>query len=69
MNDIAEVEFETNLPLFFDRYDDSRPLGSFILIDPLSNATAAAGMISASVEINHESTTSKSEFCIHLAAG
>jgi len=47
MNDIAEVEFETNLPLFFDRYEDSRPLGSFILIDPISNATAAAGMISA----------------------
>ncbi len=57
MNDIAEVEFETNLPLFFDRYEDSRPLGSFILIDPLSNATAAAGMISSSIEINHESTT------------
>jgi bifunctional enzyme CysN/CysC/sulfate adenylyltransferase subunit 1 len=57
MNDIAEVEFETNLPLFFDRYEDSRPLGSFILIDPLSNATAAAGMISSSVEINHESAT------------
>ena len=47
MNDIAEVEFETNLPLFFDRYEGSRPLGSFILIDPISNATAAAGMISA----------------------
>jgi bifunctional enzyme CysN/CysC/sulfate adenylyltransferase subunit 1 len=59
MNDIAEVEFETNLPLFFDRYEDSRPLGSFILIDRLSNATAAAGMISASVEIEHESATPK----------
>jgi bifunctional enzyme CysN/CysC/sulfate adenylyltransferase subunit 1 len=59
MNDIAEVEFETNLPLFFDRYEDSRPLGSFILIDPLSNATAAAGMISAIAETNLESGTSK----------
>jgi sulfate adenylyltransferase large subunit len=47
MNDIAEVELQTNLPLFFDSYADSRPLGSFILIDPLSNATAAAGMITA----------------------
>jgi len=27
MNDIAEVEFETNLPLFFDRYEESRALG------------------------------------------
>jgi sulfate adenylyltransferase large subunit len=59
MNDIAEVEFETNLRLFFDRYEDSRPLGSFILIDPISNATAAAGMITAPVETNHGSGTSK----------
>ena len=58
MNDIAEVEFETNLPLFFDRYEESRPLGSFILINPLSNETAAAGMISARVETNCEPSTS-----------
>jgi bifunctional enzyme CysN/CysC/sulfate adenylyltransferase subunit 1 len=58
MNDIAEVEFQTNLPLFFDRYEDSRPLGSFIFIDPVSNATAAAGMISATNE-KAESHTSK----------
>ena len=50
MNDIAEVEFEANLPLFFDRYEDSRPLGSFILIDPLGNSTVAAAMISAAGE-------------------
>ncbi|HEX5282515.1 MAG TPA: sulfate adenylyltransferase subunit CysN [Bryocella sp.] len=50
MNDIADVEFETNLPLFFDNYEDSRSTGSFILIDPLSNATAAAGMISGPLE-------------------
>jgi bifunctional enzyme CysN/CysC/sulfate adenylyltransferase subunit 1 len=59
MNDIAEVEFETNLPLFFDRYEDNRALGSFILIDTLSNATAAAGMIMAPVEQNIESSASK----------
>ncbi len=50
MNDIAEVELHTNLPLFFDTYGDSRPLGSFILIDPVTNATVAAGMISAAVD-------------------
>jgi bifunctional enzyme CysN/CysC/sulfate adenylyltransferase subunit 1 len=50
MNDIAEVEFETNLPLFFDKYEDSRSTGSFILIDRANNGTVAAGMISASVE-------------------
>jgi bifunctional enzyme CysN/CysC/sulfate adenylyltransferase subunit 1 len=59
MNDIAEVEFETNVPLFFDRYEDSRPLGSFILIDTISNATAAAGMITAALDRKQEFVASK----------
>jgi sulfate adenylyltransferase subunit 1 len=45
MNDIATVELETSSPLFFDTYCHNRTTGSFILIDPLSNATLAAGMI------------------------
>ena len=45
MNGIALVELETSNPLFFDSYDQSRATGSFILVDPLSNATLAAGMI------------------------
>jgi sulfate adenylyltransferase subunit 1 len=45
MNGIAAVEFETNSPLFFDPYQRNRTMGSFILIDPLSNATVGAGMI------------------------
>jgi hypothetical protein len=45
MNDIATVEFETNSPLFFDAYQQNRTTGSFIVIDPLTNATLAAGMI------------------------
>ncbi len=45
MNDIALVEFEANVPLFFDVYAEDRTTGSFILIDPLSNATVGAGMI------------------------
>ena len=45
MNDIASVEFETHVPLFFDAYGDNRTTGSFILIDVLSNATVGAGMI------------------------
>jgi sulfate adenylyltransferase subunit 1 len=47
MNDIAYVEFETVSPLFFDPYTQNRITGSFILIDPISNATLAAGMIRA----------------------
>jgi bifunctional enzyme CysN/CysC/sulfate adenylyltransferase subunit 1 len=45
MNGIALVDVETSNPLFFDCYDRSRVTGSFILVDPLSNATVAAGMI------------------------
>jgi sulfate adenylyltransferase large subunit len=54
MNEIAEVEFETNLPLFFDAYRDSRWTGSLILIDGVTNATVGAGMIVAAVESSFE---------------
>ena len=49
MNDIACVEFESAAPLFFDPYDRNRALGSFILIDPISNATVGAAMIRANL--------------------
>ena len=45
MNDIAEVDFDSSLPLFFDPYTDSRNMGAFILIDPITNATVAAAML------------------------
>jgi hypothetical protein len=45
VNDIAAVEIETNRPLFFDSYEQNRTTGSFIVIDPLTNATLGAGMI------------------------
>lgn len=50
MNDIAELELETSLPLFFDPYSENRSTGSFILIDALSNATVGAGMLVAAVD-------------------
>jgi sulfate adenylyltransferase large subunit len=50
MNEIAEVEFETNLPLFFDSYRACRWTGSLILIDALTNATVGAAMIVAPAE-------------------
>jgi sulfate adenylyltransferase large subunit len=45
MNGIAVLEIETSSSLFFDSYESSRTTGSFILVDPLSNATVGAGMI------------------------
>jgi sulfate adenylyltransferase subunit 1 len=49
MNDIGIVEIATTRPIFFDSYADNRATGSFILIDPATNATAAAGMIRRNV--------------------
>jgi len=45
MNEIASVEFEAHVPLFFDPYASNRATGSFILIDVVSNATVGAAMI------------------------
>jgi bifunctional enzyme CysN/CysC/sulfate adenylyltransferase subunit 1 len=45
MNEIAAVEFETVSPLHFDPYQRNCATGSFILIDPISNATLGAAMI------------------------
>ena len=45
LNEIGRVVLSTTQPLFFDPYTDNRETGSYILIDPISNTTVAAGMI------------------------
>jgi sulfate adenylyltransferase large subunit len=45
LNEIAAADFETARPLFFDAYRVNRATGAFILIDPITNETVAAGMI------------------------
>jgi sulfate adenylyltransferase subunit 1 len=49
MNDVGIAEIATTRPIFFDPYAHNRTTGSFILIDPATNATSAAGMIRRSV--------------------
>ena len=44
-NGIGVVEVATDKPLVFEAYGDNRTLGGFILIDKLTNATVAAGML------------------------
>lgn len=46
LNDIARIRLRCTKPLFVDRYDRNRNTGSFILIDPGTNQTVAAGVIS-----------------------
>jgi bifunctional enzyme CysN/CysC len=45
VNDIGRVAIHTSSPLFFDTYRLNRTTGSFILVDPATNLTVAAGMI------------------------
>ncbi|OTG83762.1 sulfate adenylyltransferase subunit CysN [Acinetobacter sp. ANC 4648] len=50
LNAIANVTVEFDVPVVFDRYQDSRFTGSFIFIDRLNNVTIGAGMVEESVE-------------------
>jgi sulfate adenylyltransferase large subunit len=45
LNQIGPVIVTTARPLVFDRYADNRATGGFIVIDPVTNFTAGAGMI------------------------
>lgn len=45
LNGIGVVEISTDKPIVFEAYGDNRTLGGFILIDKLTNATVAAGML------------------------
>jgi sulfate adenylyltransferase subunit 1 (EFTu-like GTPase family) len=45
LNDIGRVEIETAEPMVFDSYRENRATGGFILIDPITNLTMAAGLI------------------------
>jgi len=45
VNDIGRVAIHTTSPLFFDEYRLNRTTGSFILVDPATDLTVAAGMI------------------------
>ena len=46
MNDIGRVRLTLFRPLFLDEYERNRATGSFVLIDPLTNLTVGAGMVS-----------------------
>ncbi|VGO12122.1 Bifunctional enzyme CysN/CysC [Pontiella desulfatans] len=52
LNEIGRIVLATHLPLFFDPYAKNRETGSFILIDPISNTTAGAGMIEGRLTVD-----------------
>jgi sulfate adenylyltransferase large subunit len=45
LNEIGTVVIDTHSPLFVDQYSRNRITGSFVMVDPISNATVAAGMV------------------------
>jgi sulfate adenylyltransferase subunit 1 (EFTu-like GTPase family) len=70
LNQIGIVQVSTARPLVFDRYRDSRSTGSFILIDPATQFTCGAGMISEparEASSAHNAPLSFAERLAHLA--
>ncbi|QSV45313.1 sulfate adenylyltransferase subunit CysN [Geobacter benzoatilyticus] len=51
LNGIGVVHLELDRPISFDPYRQNRHTGSFILIDRISNATVAAGMVIAAAPL------------------
>lgn len=58
MNDIGRVHLELAHPLCFDAYAENRATGNFILIDPHTHATLAAGMVEGDASGNAAATQS-----------
>jgi sulfate adenylyltransferase subunit 1 (EFTu-like GTPase family) len=50
LNQIGRVQVATSRPLVFDRYGESRGTGNFVLIDPATQFTCGAGMITDPVQ-------------------
>jgi sulfate adenylyltransferase subunit 1 len=70
LNDIGSVRLVLSEPIAFDVYDDNREMGSFILIDKITNNTVAAGMItqSTAIEVTQAKSNTPSAFEIELNA-
>ena len=53
LNAIGVTNLSTDKPLVFQPYEQSHDLGGFILIDKISNATVAAGMLRFALRRSH----------------
>ena len=57
LNDIGLARLECARPIVFDSYHENRRTGAFVLIDPLTNLTLAAGMIERRLESQRRRAT------------
>ena len=67
LNQIGTVQISTARPLVFDRYAENRGTGSFILIDPATQFTCGAGMITEPVRQTPEAHNAPLSFAERLA--
>jgi sulfate adenylyltransferase subunit 1 len=51
LNEIALCDLSFDIPVIFDKYEDNRITGAFIIIDRITNGTVGAGMITSPMEI------------------
>ncbi len=51
LNEIALCDISFDLPVIFDKYEDNRTTGAFILIDRITNGTVGAGMIVSDLDL------------------
>lgn len=51
LNDICRVQIKTSKNIYFDDYKTNKSTGSFLLIDPITKLTVAAGMIKGQVPL------------------
>ena len=49
LNEIGRVEISASRPIYFDSYRVNTATGSFVLVDPHTNVTVAAGMIRGAI--------------------
>jgi len=70
LNQIGTVQVSTARPIVFDRYAENRGTGSFILIDPATQFTCGAGMITEPIRETatlHTAPLTFAERIAHLA--
>jgi sulfate adenylyltransferase large subunit len=67
LNQIGTVQISTARPLVFDRYREERATGSFILIDPATQFTCGAGMITEPLGVTHEAHAAPLSFAERIA--
>ena len=54
LNEIADCQLTLDRPVALDAYGKNRQTGAFIVIDRLTNATVAAGMVQSDSDAGHE---------------